>query len=61
MDLLLPTPASIRLIARSIHLEVTHLLPVMLVTHTIILRLEDLSLLLETIAITLRRRLAGAT
>jgi len=61
MDLPLPTPASIRPIAKSTRLEVTHLLPVMLVTHTIILRLEDLSLPLETIAITLHRRFAGAT
>jgi hypothetical protein len=55
----LPTPASTRPIVKSTRREVIHPLPVMLVIHTIILRLEDPSLPLETIAIILRPRFVG--
>ena len=56
----LHTPASIRRIVKSIPPEVILLLPVMLVTHTIILRLEGLRLPRESTAIILRRQFAGA-
>jgi len=56
----LPIPEIIRPIVRSTRPEVTHPLPVMLVTHTSIPRLEDQPLPLETIAIILRPQFAGA-
>ena len=55
----LPKIASIRLIVKSTLLEVIHPLPVMVVTHTIILHLEGLYLLREIIANIRLPRLAG--
>jgi len=55
----LPMLANIPSIAKSIPLEVIHLLPVMLVTRTIILRLEDRRLLRENTAIILSPLFAG--
>jgi hypothetical protein len=55
----LPMLANILSIVKSIPLGVIHLLPVMLVTRTIILRLEDRCLLRETTAIILSPLFAG--
>ena len=57
----LPTAATIRLIVKSTPLEAIRLPPAMHVIRTIILLLEDLRLLHEIIAITLRLQFAGAT